>query len=117
MTTLTDGTTTLTPRLVLGWEGYRAARTVVHDILADPDGYVTLRPSSPEALTLQLLLDTAEESLTALTLLGSGQLLTLTIDELPTLTMNLVVVGDATRALDDQTLTRWIVTAEVRQVV
>lgn len=62
MTTLTNGTATITPALVLGWETHRTSRTVLHDVLSRSDPEVVLRPSATRAGTLRLFFLTPEEA-------------------------------------------------------
>jgi hypothetical protein len=114
--TLTAGTTTVTPHLLLGWETTRQSRNVIHEIIGAPEPYVTLVAAATESGTLQFLFDNVTDADAAMDLFASGQVITMAVDDLDTLTMDIVLSDRVSRTLDDQTLTRWIVAADIRQV-
>jgi hypothetical protein len=60
--TITDGTTTITPVLVLGYAASQTARNIFHDILDRPDPDVSLAPATLRSGTLRLLFDTTADA-------------------------------------------------------
>lgn len=63
MSTISDGTTTWTPSLVLGWESTRASRTVAHTVIGRADPVVIQRPAALRSGTLSILLDDITDAL------------------------------------------------------
>lgn len=115
-TTISNGTDTLTPKLINGWEATREARTIVHDILGTNEPAVTLRPQGHRTGKLEIVVGT-DASLAASieSMLCAGDLLTLASTERPTLGMSFVVAGDVVTRLDD-TRQVWLIDAEFREV-
>ncbi|WP_053203792.1 hypothetical protein [Jiangella muralis] len=116
MTTISDGTTTLTPLLVLGWSPTREARTRVHQLIGRPDPDVTLRPHALRTGTLRILCADEAAAAAMEQLHARGVVLTLADDDLTTVAGAYVVSGTITTELDTQTLTRWVVTADFTEV-
>ena len=102
-TTISDGTTTLTPLLITGWETARAARNVLHEIIERPAVDVTYRPAGLRFGTLEALLPTLEDALVLETLLCQARPFTLADTDHPLLDMAFVASGDITVTLDDET--------------
>ena len=102
-TTITDGTTTVTPILITGWDTARAARNVLHEIIERPAMDVTYRPAGLRYGTLEALLPTLEDALTLEALLALARQFTLEDTDHPSLNMAFVASGDITVTLDDET--------------
>jgi hypothetical protein len=117
-TTISNGTDTLTPELVDGWEPTREARTIVHTILGSNQGAVTLRPHALRSGTLAIVVGTDAAIATALeSLLTAGDVLTLADTEQPTVNMSFVVSGRVEGPrLDDETREVWLIDAEFQEV-
>lgn len=115
-TTITNGTDTLTPTLIDGWEATREARTIVHQILGSNEPAVTLRPQGLRAGTLEIVVGT-DASLAASIeeMLCAGELLALASTSQP-VGMSFVVSGDVTTRLN-ATRKVWLISAEFQEVV
>lgn len=116
MTTISDGTTTLTPMLVLGWTPTREARTVVHRLIGRPDPDVTLRPHALRSGQLRILCEDETAATAMESLHASGVVLTLEDADVSAVAMAYVVSGMLGIELDPGTLTRWVVTADYTEV-
>lgn len=117
MTTLSNGTDTITPILVNGYDTSREARTIVHDILGREDPDVTLRPAGTRRGTLELVFDDEASAAAAVTAHAAAGVWTLTEVDVPTIAMQYVVVdGDLGRRLDE-TRAAWLVTIPYREVL
>jgi hypothetical protein len=121
MSTITDGTTTITPELVLSVAATQQGGTVFHDIIGDvqsPDPVIvaTVRPARPRAGTLELFFLDAESAEACRALHESPSLFTFDDTDQPTRSMTYGVTS-ISPALDDQTRMRWIVTVGYQEVI
>jgi len=116
-TTISDGTDTLTPELVDGWEATRAGRTILHTILGSNSPAATVRASAPRTGTLRVVVGT-DPSLAAdiEAMLSAGKLLTLASTERAAVNMTFVVSGQVTTSLDSETRSVWLIEAEFQEV-
>lgn len=136
---ITDGSETINPTLVLGYESERQARNVVHPILGSQESDVTLRPAGRRTGTLRLFfasgtasgyawvdgyyvpvsdgVDAAEDSKAAEDLHATGEVFTL-VSDLGTVAMSYVVPrgGRIRRSLDEQTRRHWVVEVDFQEV-
>jgi hypothetical protein len=117
MTTISNGTTTITPRLVLGYAARQQSRNVVHEVIGRRDPDVTLRPAGTRTGTLRLLFLTEAAAASAFDDLGSADVWTLLDADVSTIGMAFVVDGQMEVSLDDRTITRWTVSVEYREVL
>jgi hypothetical protein len=117
VTTISDGTTTLTPMLVLGWAAGRQARTRVHQLIGRPDPDVTLRPHALRSGTLRILCADEAAGVAMEQLHAAGVVLTLEDDDVAAAAMAYVVSGQLMTELDPVTLARWVVTADYTEVM
>lgn len=119
-TTITQGASTITPTVVLGWQGNREAQTIIHYVLGDAVPDATLRPASRHSGRLSLGFQGASSetnSKTAETLLsGAVGSFTLVSTERSSLNMVFVVTGTITRELEDATRDAWIVSFDFQEV-
>jgi hypothetical protein len=117
MTTITDGTTTITPDLVLGWDSTRDARTQVHPVLGRSDPEVTLRPSAVRTGRLQLwFVEQADAVAAELAHAGTSVWSLNAGPDAPGLPAY-VVSGAVTLHADGSSLDRWLVEVEYQEVV
>jgi len=108
MTTLTDGTTTVTPLLVNGWQTARPTRNVVHPIIDREAPEVTLRAAGLRVGTLEVVFGTLADALGAEALHAQAAIITL--DDPTVGTMDYVAAGgDIEVELDSDTRRAWIV--------
>jgi hypothetical protein len=117
MATITDGTTVITPELVLGYETTQASRNIVHEVLGRPDPDVTLAPAGTRSGTLSLFFLTEADAEAARVLHTAASTFTLTDADRPAMGMVYVTAGAITVTLDDQTRERWTVAVEYREVL
>lgn len=117
MTTISDGTTTLTPLLVLGWSATRESRARVHQLIGRSDPDVTLRPHALRTGTLRILCADEVAAVAMEQLHARGVVLTLADDDVAAVAGAYVVSGPITTELDPQTRTRWVVTADFTEVL
>lgn len=115
MTTITDGTTTIAPALVLGYDTAQPTRNVFHDILGRPDPDVSLAPAALRSGTLSLLFLTAGEAQAARAVVTDAVVLTLTDVDVPETDMRFVVSGDIATTLDTETYL-WTIDVPYREV-
>jgi hypothetical protein len=117
MTTITNGTITITPDLVLGWDSAREARTVMHPVLARPDPDVTLRPSAVRTGRLQLWFTDQGDAVAAELAHAAATVWSLDAGpDAPDLP-GYVVSGPVTLHADGPDLNRWLVEVEYTEVV
>lgn len=109
-TTLTNGTDTVTPVLVTGYESARETQTVVHRVIGRADPDISLRPAALRTGTLELLFDSETDAEAAELAHAQAAIWTLTDFDRSTVGMSYVVAdGSVTRTLDDETRTYWTV--------
>lgn len=110
MTTISDGTTTITPILIDGYESNRASRNVVHPILGTNVPAVSLRPAALRTGHLTALVENRAAAVALESVLAGANLLTFT-DTDTTLSMTFVLGGDGRIdvTLDRNTRRRWTV--------
>lgn len=115
-TTISDGTTTLTPILVDGYESKRESMTIVHTIIGSPEPAVTLRPASMRSGTLSVVVGASRSlALQFEAMLGAGRVCTIA-DTTVDVAMSFVVVDELTVALDDTTRSVWVVSFDFQEV-
>lgn len=109
-TTLSNGTTTLTPPLVLGYDAARRPSTVVHEPIASAAPVVTLGPVRLRRGTLEVFALTHADAAAVVALHTPPGVLTLTDTHAPGLGMRYVVAdGDVTVQPVGSDLRRWSV--------
>jgi hypothetical protein len=114
MATITDGTTTVTPDLVLQVTSSQAGGSIIHDIIGGGT-VMTQRPARPRSGTLNLFFLTEDEAEACRALHATGALLT--YDEPEHASRHLVYTAtNISPALDDQTRHRWTVSVDFREV-
>lgn len=108
-TTLSNGSSTITPDAVTGFASSSEHGNIVHRLLGVELVDVLLRPASLRTGSLELELDDEAAAYAAEQLLRGAHVWTLTNDELDTIGMQFVVVGNVGRRLDG-TGAAWLVT-------
>jgi hypothetical protein len=117
MTTISDGTTTLTPLSVLGWSSSRESRSRVHRPIGRPDPDVTLRPAALRTGTLRVLCADEAAAVAMEELHAAGRVLTLADPDVSAVGMAYMVSGALSSDLDPMTLSRWVVSADFTEVL
>lgn len=115
-TTITDGTTTVEPVLVTGWESERETRNVLHPIINRNDHEVTLRPAVPRSGTLELLFETLADAVEAEVMHAQAKEFTLTDSDHAALAMTYVAHGRIRLALDEDTRDAWTLSVGFQEV-
>lgn len=117
MTTISDGTTTITPILIDGYESTREAGNVVHKILGTPVPAISLRAAGLRTGRLTALLESRAAALALENVLAGANLLTFT-DTDTTLSMTFGLDGDGgiVTRLDPATRRRWTVAWDFQEV-
>lgn len=116
MTTISDGTTTITPVLTLGYESSRDSRNIFHDVIGRDYPDVTLRAASLRHGTLTYLFETEADSLACEQLHRADSTFTVTDDDRDSIGMAYVVSGSITRTLDDDTRDLWTVAVDFQEI-
>lgn len=118
ITSSAPGVTPVTPRLIVGWETSREARTVVHDLLYSAVPVVTQRPLAPRRGTLKYLFGTASEAAACYTMHLAPAVFKLELEVSDTTdTLRYVVAsGDLALRLDHETALVTIVEVPYREV-
>lgn len=116
-TTVSNGITTLTPTVVLGWESRQPSKTQIHPILGSTNPDVTTRPALLRTGTLELMFATEANANSCRTMHTAAGVFTLTSNDLSYISMSYVVAGEVTVKLDDVTLNRFVVSIDFQEVV
>lgn len=115
-TTITDGHTTVTPTLVMGWESSQDTRNIVHPIIGRSNPDFTIKPSNLRTGTLNLFFEDYAEADLCRSIHANAAVFTLYTDDFAAANMNYVVYQDVTIALDQETLKHWTVTIQFQEV-
>lgn len=118
MATISTGTETLTPDLVLGWDTARTSKTVQHDVIDNPEPVVVLRSPRTRSGTLSLFFVSLADALTAVDLHSGFNLFTFDgAPQEPGLTLTYVVTDPGVRlSSEGDEHTRWRVEIGYREV-
>lgn len=115
-TTLSNGSVTLTPLLVLGYKATQDSKNVIHAVLGKTSPDVTLRKANMRSGTLEILFLTAAEAEAARQLHIAEDVFTLDSSEITQINMQYVVNGEITTALEDETRNAWVITIDYQEV-
>lgn len=118
MNVITSGPNTIMPVLVMGRSTGSESRTIAHDIIGNPSGYLTIIDGAPRTGTLTLFFADEAEAIAAFTAHREGLVWQFTDGEHPELSMTYVVEGGRVElTLDEQTLEHWTVEIPFREVL
>lgn len=115
-TTITTGSTTITPLLVTGWQASQESRNIVHTIIGRSSPDVTLKTANMRTGTLEMLFGTAADADEARTLHVEAAVFTLTSSELSQVNMAYVVAGSISSILEDETRRLWTISVDFQEV-
>jgi hypothetical protein len=115
-TTLTNGSASIAPKQVLGFESTRTAGTKAHAVLGQSAPAVTFAPMGLRSGSLKLLVANLADALAAEALHAQIGICHLIDTDLPLLNMNYVVNGSVTIALEEETRLFWTVSVDFQQV-
>ncbi len=116
MTTISDGTTTITPQLVLGWESSSASNNIFHTVIGRSDPDVTLRGLATPTGTLKLLFVSQIAANACLALHQQAKTFVVTDSDITAANMTYAVAGVVTVTLDEETRAVWTVTVPFQVV-
>jgi hypothetical protein len=116
-TTITSDLATVTPELVTGYETRQSARNVIHEIVGRGDPDVTLRPARSRSGRLRCLFLDAADADGARYDLAQADVWALADTDLPEIDMSFVLTGETAVRLDPDTLLRWVVEFDYREVL
>ncbi len=108
-TTISDGTDTLTATVMDGYSATRQSRNVVHRILGSNAPAVSLREAGLRSGTHRLMFTSQTVAESAVAMLSSAAEVTLADTDRANVGMTLVVSGNLTIELDDETRDLWVV--------
>lgn len=115
-TTITDGTTSVTPVLVVAYEHSRSPRTIVHEVIGRPDPDVTLRAATSRSGALRAVL-TDPDDVTALdAMLARPTVLSVSSTDEPRLNGLTFVVADREVLVRLEGQATWVVEWPYREV-
>ena len=106
--TITHAGGTITPRLVLGFEGYRTSRNILHKLLDRAAPAVTFRPAAPLSGTLELLFLTQAAARSCDSAHATGGLFTFIESEWADTEPLVYVVTDETGIRLNKDQKRWV---------
>ena len=115
-TTITDGTTVLTPEIITGWEASQESGNVIHAIIGKADPDVTLKPAGTRAGTLELLFLNVTDAETARAMLT--QPLPFIIESTDAWLNNIHIVanGSISSVLEDTTRSMWTISFDYQEI-
>lgn len=116
MATISNGTKTITPDLILGYETAQESRNIIHKIIGRPDPDVTLQPAALRNGQLSMFFLTGAAAVACQALHAGAAVFTLTAPELPSIAMRYVVDGTISPALVEPTTGRWTVSVDYQEV-
>lgn len=114
--TITDGTTVITPELILGWDATQETRNVIHTIIGKAAPDVTLKTAGLRTGTLELLFLTAADAITARTMLTQALPFLIESDEAFLDNFRFVVAGAISSVLEDTTRSLWTLSIDFQEV-
>lgn len=115
--TITRGASSVSPRLVLGYQSERTAGNLIHPIIGRADPDVTLAAAGLRTGTLELLCLTLADALAVEDLHAGEGVCELEDTDAPGLGMYYVAAGKIELELDDETRAVWIVRVEYQEVL
>ena len=115
-TTISDGTNTTVPDLVLGYESTRETGTIVHAIIGSASPDVTLRPAMLRTGRLALFYTTKDAAFAAEAMHNAASSFTIADTDVPDIGMTYVLAGQLGQALEDTTRARWILTVPFQEI-
>lgn len=115
-TTISDGTTSLSPLLITGWQSTRKSGNVLHDIVGASTVEATLREAGLRAGTLTLLCATLDAALAIEALASQAKDLSLDDDDHPALAMDFVAAGSIVVQIDEDTRELWTVAIDFQEI-
>lgn len=114
--TVSDGTTTITPWFVKGYQAAQAGRNITHDVIGDPGGSVTLYAPSLRAGTLSLYFQSNADAEAAKALHNQTATFTFADSDVTTAGMRYIVAGSGVQITLDEDSLLWVVAISFQEV-
>jgi hypothetical protein len=115
MTTISNGTTTITPQVVDGYEAKSDSATIVHRLLDGTIG-ISLALDAPRSGDLRCYFATEAAAWTAHNALAEPSVWTLSDTDVPSVGMVFVRQGAMSIALDDDLRYTWLLTVGFQEL-
>lgn len=115
-TSVTDGTTTLYPDVVDGWEASRQSQNIVHQILGRANPDVTIRPPMLRTGTLRMVFGAEADAAEAVSVHAAADTCSLVSTDRDEIDMTYVTSGRIGISLDDATRDVWVVEIDYQEV-
>lgn len=115
-TTISNGVTTLTPLLILGYESTATSQNIVHPIIGAQEPDVTLRAAGMRTGTLSFLFADQTSAYAAEQMHVAGGMFQLRDDDLDTILMAYVTTDKIVRTLDAEGRRRWTLAVDFQEV-
>lgn len=117
MTTITRGSSSVTPLLITGYKSTRKAGNIIHPIISRADPDVTLKAAGLRTGTLVALCSSHAQAL-QLEDINAGEGVCQLVDvDVPALGMYYVASGNIELELEDETRSRWLVSVDFTEVL
>lgn len=115
--TATASTATTTPVVVNGYQTSRQSQNIVHDLISGGIAVALIAPR-PRSGTLRLVYETEADAFAALALHEAEDSFTLTDTDVSSVNMTYVLApgGTLSLALDEETLTVWVLEVPYQEV-
>lgn len=114
--TISAGATTITPTLVLGYQGESEATNTIHPLIGSAEPAVTFAVEALRAGTLDLLFSTESAAWAARAFLQTTNKFTFASTDVPAIGMKFVRTGPMTITLDDETVEVWTLSVGYQEV-
>lgn len=115
-TTITTGTTVITPEIITGWDTSQTSRNVIHEIIGRQDPDVTLQPAATRTGTLEMVFTSASAAETARNAFVNGTTFLIESDLTWLDGLTVVMNGTITATLEDVTRQLWTISADFQEV-
>jgi hypothetical protein len=115
-TTITTGSTVITPEIITAWNTAQETRNVIHDIIGRQDPDVTLQPASTRNGTLEMVFTNSSDAETARNAFVNGTTFLIESDLTWLDGLTVVMNGSISAALEDTTRNLWTISADFVEV-
>lgn len=115
--TVSDGTTTIVPWFVKGYQAAQPGRNVVHDVIGDPGGSMTLYPPSPRSGTLSLYFQSNADAEAARALHNQAATFTFADSDVTSASMRYILSSSGVQISLEEDSLLWVVAVGFLEVL